>query len=89
MNLNKTTLANAFALTTCILWILCSAFVWVFPKLSVTITEAWMHGFSLASVVIFNPTLNNFILGGVTLVASAWISGYLLGWSLEFLRKRK
>jgi hypothetical protein len=83
--INKLALANAFGLTTAILWVLCSLFVFIFPELSLTVTEWMLHGLDLASLGAFNLTLSNFVLGGVSLVASAWVTGLVLGWSLEIL----
>jgi uncharacterized membrane protein len=37
-------LANAFALAMAVLWVLCSAVIWLLPSFSWTVTGWWMHG---------------------------------------------
>ena len=85
MKLTKYNLANGLALTTAILWLLCSAFVAIFPDFSLTVTKWWMHGME---VTVFDLSFANFVWGGLTIVGSFWIVGYVLGWSLEFVDKR-
>lgn len=84
MKLTKELLANSFALSTAILWIFCSAFVWIFPGFSMTVSKWWMHGMQIENLGQFNLNISNFILGGITLVLSAWIIGYVFGWSLKY-----
>lgn len=88
MKLEKVTLANALALATAKLWVLCTLFVWLFPNFSITIIEWWMHGMSMQVMGDFNLTLNNFFLGGITLTVSVWITGYVFGWSWEKVSKK-
>jgi len=85
MKLSRNLLANAFGLTTVILWMICSIIVWLLPELSLTITKWWMHGMPMESYQI---NLQNFVLGGLTLTAAAWATGYVLGWSIEYLSKK-
>jgi hypothetical protein len=83
----KTELANGFALATGVLWVLCSAFVAIFPSFSQTVTEWWLHGMNLDVVGGFQLDLANFLWGGLTLIASFWVVGYVLGWSLKMVNK--
>ena len=83
MKLEKTVLANALALTTAILWILCALFVVLLPDLSMTVVKWWMHGMDPTALGAWSLDLANFILGGLTLVISAWVSGYIFGWAWE------
>lgn len=84
----KTVFANAFALTTVILWTACSLFVVILPDFSLQVTQWWMHGLDMSVMGYWNLTLVNFVLGGVTLAASAWGAGWLWGWSLEQVSKK-
>ncbi len=86
MKLTKESLANALGLVTAISWTVCSAFVALFPELSLIITKWWMHGMSLAGD--WNLNFANFLWGGVTMSISAWLFGYILGWSLEYFSKK-
>lgn len=58
---------GAFALATAILWVICSAFVFLLPDLSMTITNWWVHGLNLSALGSFKLDLANFLLGGITL----------------------
>ena len=83
MKRNKTVLANAFALATAILWTICSLFVILLPGPSMTVTKWWMHGLDITVMGDWGLNLTNFLLGGLILTASAWLSGYVFGWSWE------
>ena len=80
MNLTKRNLAKGFALTTGVLWLFCSVIVALLPEFTRTVTQWWMHGMRIEA---YNITFESVMLGGITLVASAWLTGYILGWSLE------
>lgn len=88
MKLDKMVLANAFALATSILWVACSAFVFLFPRLSTTITNWWIHGLDISLLGSWSLTPTSFVLGGVTLVVSAWVTGWVFGWAWEWMSKR-
>jgi hypothetical protein len=85
----KTNLANSFALGTGAIWIICSLVVMIFPNISWQVTKWWMHGVNLAAFGGWNLTLSNFILGGLSLVASAWVCGWLYGWAWQMVTKKK
>lgn len=89
IKLDKQILANSFALATAILWVLCTLLVWLWPDFTWRVTEWWMHGMDLTAMGGWNLTLNNFLLGGLTLVASAWVTGYTFGWSWEITSRKK
>lgn len=88
MKLEKTTIANALALTTAIIWVVCSAFVFLLSDLSMTITNWWVHGLNLSVLGSFKLDLANFLLGGITLTLSFWGIGYVFGWSWEKVSKK-
>ncbi len=88
MNLEKMALAKAFALTAAIAWVVCSAFVFLLPNLSMTITSWWVHGLNLSPLGSFKLDLVNFLLGGITLTLSFWGVGYIFGWSWERMSKK-
>lgn len=83
MKLEKNVLANAFALTTAILWTLCVLFVVLLPDFSTIIIKWWLHGMDITALGPWRLDLANFLLGGLALVISAWISGYIFGWAWE------
>lgn len=86
MKLTSKNFANAFALSTVVLWVGCSAIVALFPEPSRVVTQWWMHGMKLDPYAI---DFNNFLWGGITLTGAAWITGYILGWSFEVVDKKE
>ena len=89
MKLTKELLANAFALTAGILWVIDSLFVLLFPRFSLVLTRMWFHGLNIKPLGKFRITAYDFVVGGVLLLISAWVVGYVLGWSLEYFQKKK
>jgi len=87
MKLTKNKLAGAFALATALLWTLCSALVAIFPDFSYKVTKWWLHGMNIDSFGEFNLTWGNYLSGGLILVISLWVTGHVLGWSLEIFGK--
>ena len=87
MKLTKNKLAGSFALATAVLWTLCSAFVAIFPDFSLKVTKWWLHGMDIDTLSEFNLSWGNYLSGGLTLVISLWVTGYVLGWSLEIFGK--
>lgn len=88
MKLDKVIIANSLALTTAVLWVLCTIIVAVLPDFSLAVTEWWMHGLDVSVMGTWSLNVANFVLGGFTLVISAWVSGYVFGWVWEALSKK-
>lgn len=89
MKLTRMVLANAFALTTGIFWVICGLFIWLLPDFSLTVTRWWFMGFDISSLGRFSLDFGTFLLGGITAIVSAWATGYVLGWSIEYFSKSK
>lgn len=89
MKLSRTKLANALALATTVLWTLCSTIVLIWPEFSLKVAKWWLHGMNIDSLGQFDLSWGNFVWGGLTLVTSFWVVGYILGWSLELFSKRE
>lgn len=88
MKLDKIVLANTFALVSAILWVVCSAVVWVLPQLSLLVTRWLVHGLNISVLGSWNLNLSNFLLGGITLIASMWVTGWVFGWAWEKMSKK-
>lgn len=86
---NKLVLANAFGLTIGITYVVCRLLVSLFPEISLQITRSWFHLVDLTKMSGNNLGLDLFILGLVSSVVTAWLFGYLLGWSIELFNKKK
>ena len=89
MKLNTIKLANTFALAAVVLWVLCSTIVWLFPKFSWQVTSWWLHGVDISILGSWNLTFGNFLLGGITMIGSAWFIGWVLGWSWQVVNGKK
>jgi uncharacterized membrane protein len=78
MQLNAIKLANAAAVTTFILFIVCTVFVAMAPEFSMAMFAGATHLPNLAGMLgAFEITLNGFLLGLVTFVISSYISAYI------------
>ncbi|MDP3997373.1 MAG: DUF5676 family membrane protein [Candidatus Andersenbacteria bacterium] len=89
MKTDKITMANTFALTVGIVWLICAALVLVFPIFTLSTTRWWMHGMNVGMMGGWGMTSGNFLLGGITLVVSAWVTGWIFGWSWGQMDKKK
>ena len=89
MKSNKIVLANAFALTIGVTYIVCRLLVSLFPGLSMQITRSWFHLVDLTKISGADLGIDLLVLGLASSVLSAWLFGYLLGWSIEFFNKNK
>jgi len=79
MQLNATKLANAAAITTLILYVVCTHFEAVAPEFSMTILAGAMHLPSAADALgEVEVTLGGFLLGLIPLVIYTYVGAYLL-----------
>ncbi|MBI3397332.1 hypothetical protein HY045_02550 [Candidatus Woesebacteria bacterium] len=81
--------ANAFAVTTAVVYVVCRMLVGLLPDLSFTIAQSWFHGIELTKLNSWNLTAEAFILGVVTATLGAWLVGYFFGITLNFFSKNK
>lgn len=89
MKLDKLTIANALALASAILWLLCTVIVAILPDFAMTVANWWMHGLDMSTMGQWNITFSSFFLGGITLVVSSWATGYIFAWSWEKMSKKR
>jgi len=88
MKLTKTSFANASALTTAFVWLVCSFGVLFFPYPSYMMGRWIMHGRIGLTMTQWNVTFLEFLYGGLLLTLFAWVIGYVFGWSLEYFSKK-
>ena len=86
MKLEKMVIANASALSTAILWIVCSIGVALLPDFVQTIRESMMHG--AVATGSLEITFGSFLMGGIALVVMAWVWGWVFGWAWEMASKK-
>ncbi|MEK7177989.1 MAG: DUF5676 family membrane protein [Patescibacteria group bacterium] len=88
MKHNPNVTANAVAVTTAIIYIVCRVGVSLFPDLSMTIAQSWFHGIQLTQISELNFSLGSFILGLVTLTVGTWLVGYLFANLYNYFAKK-
>lgn len=85
----KQEFARAFAMTAIVLWVLCVLFALILPGTFMTISRWWFHGLDMAPLGTFQVSFTSIVGGGVSAAIAAAIAGYIFGWSLETVNKRK
>ena len=81
--------ANALAVTSAALYVFCRLAVSLFPGLAMSVAQSWFHGLEVSRVSGWSLTLSSFILGLVTLTASAWLTGYLFAKVYNYFLAKK
>lgn len=77
MKYQTTALANTFAITVGIIYIVCALAIALLPDLTMTIAKSWFHGIDLSKIYYQNITPGSLVLGFVTSIVGAWLVGYL------------
>lgn len=77
MKCNPSASANAAAVTTAVIYVVCALFFMIAPGLSMAITKTWFHGIDISLIDARTITFGSFILGLVSATAGAWLVGYL------------
>lgn len=70
-------IANALAITTAVIYILCRVLVGLFPDASFTIAQSWFHGIEINQLGTWNLTFGSFALGLISATITTWIMGYI------------
>ena len=86
MKLNERGWANASAAVTGVIYIFCAVAVAIFPGISKTVAESWVHGLDLGAIWTGAPR-GNFVLGFITAVVGTWLVGWLFAWLYNRLSK--
>lgn len=87
MKLKETAWANATAISTGVIYIVCAAFVAILPGLSKLVMQSWFHGIDLEALWTGAPR-GNFVLGLVSVIIGTWLVGYLFAWLYNSIRER-
>ena len=87
MKHNAIITANALAVTTGLIYVVCAVLVVLFPDLSLTVFQSWFHGLDISKLALANVTVGTFVLGLATITAFAWGTGYLFVWVSNKLAK--
>ena len=80
-------LANALAVTTAIIYVLCRVGVRLFPEAFFSIAQSWFHGIQFSRLDPGSLTMMSFILGLVSATIFAWLIGYFFASAYKFFLK--
>ncbi|MEK7526211.1 MAG: DUF5676 family membrane protein [Patescibacteria group bacterium] len=87
MKLNKLALANAFAAVAIVYYIACVALIASMPGVYKMMMQSWMHGIDLSKSWMMRPSFN--LVGVVTFVGLAWISGWVVAYFYNMFTAKK
>lgn len=79
MKLNEVAWANASAIITGIVYVVCAASVAIFPDISKNVALSWFHGMDLGAIWTGAPR-GNFLLGLLTAMGGTWLVGWGFAW---------
>ncbi len=80
MKLNERALANASALLTGIVYIVCDLWVIIFPNFFKVVSQSWFHGIDLG-LIWTGGSRGNFFLGLISAVIGMWLVGWFFAWA--------
>ena len=88
MKINITAWANATALITAAIYVICGLLVSTTPGFMMMVARSWFHGIDLSKSWSGRAFPGNFLFGFVTIVIFAWFSGYVFAWVYNKLAKK-
>ena len=80
--------ANAAAVTTALVYIVCALAVALFPDFTMSVARSWFHGIDLSKISAWNFSADSLVLGFVTAVAYAWFIGYVFARAYNYFLKK-
>lgn len=87
MKHNMMATANALAIVTAVVYVVCRVAFLVAPELSMAVVQSWFHGFSISTLAAPTVTTESFVLGFVTSAGAAWLVGYFFVWTYNKLAR--
>lgn len=81
--------ASAAALTVGVLYVVCRVAVGMFPNFSYMVMQSWFHGLEITQPARWSLTLPAFVLGLVTAMAGAWLTGWCFAHCYNMFSKKK
>lgn len=88
MKLNEQAFANASAVLTAIVYVVCAILVAAFPGVFKIVGQSWFHGVDLGLIWTGSPR-GNFIVGFITAVIGTWLAGWVFAWLYNNFVKSK
>lgn len=80
--------ANASAITTAIVFLVCRVGFAIAPDLSMQIARSWFHGIDISRISALNLSTESFVLGLVTATLGAWLVGYIFAVTYNYFTKK-
>ncbi len=72
----------AFALTGGLLYVICAAFVALWPRGTISFFSKWFHGINLTEIAATTQiTVGNFMIGLAGVVITAYLTGAFYAWT--------
>lgn len=88
MKHNPITTANAVAVTTAIVYVVCRFLVGLFPEISMNVARSWFHGIDISKISAWNLSTESFFLGIISATVFAWLIGYLFAKLYNYFLKQ-
>lgn len=88
MKHNPITTANAAAVTTAIVYVVCRFLVGLFPEVSMNVARSWFHGIDISKISAWNLSTESFFLGIISATVFAWLVGYLFANLYNYFAKK-
>jgi hypothetical protein len=88
MKITKISIANALALTTVFVWLVCSLGILFFPYPSYMMGQLFAHGRIGFTMMQWNVTFSGVFFGSLISIFFSWIVGYVFGCFLEYFSKK-
>ena len=89
MKHHPTATANAAAVVTAVIYIVCRQAFIVAPEFAMSVGKSWLHGIDISKIATRTIPADNFVLGIVTATVGAWLAGYLFAVSYNMFVKGK
>ncbi|KKS97985.1 MAG: hypothetical protein UV73_C0004G0127 [Candidatus Gottesmanbacteria bacterium GW2011_GWA2_43_14] len=89
MKFKESVLANTLAIVAAAYYLICTLLVFLAPDLYRQFAQSWMHGVDVTTV--WNrqpPAIGTVLFGFITFSISAWITGYFIAATYNYLAKK-
>ena len=87
--LNKNVVAVSVGITTALVYLVCLAFVAIFPlQTIVTVSNYFVHGIDISSIATKNMTLAKSVIGLIVVALSSAVVGYVFALIYNWLGEK-
>lgn len=89
MKFKETVLANTLGMLGAVYYFICTLLVFLAPDLYRQVAQSWMHG--VDTTAVWNnqpPAIGTVLFGFITFSIFAWVTGYLIAATYNYLAKK-